>query len=84
MGWRGGGGVGGLEPNLPECWLRWCQASFRVRDTADKMDHAQPKTARTDVDVIIIGAGISGLTAAHKILKNRPQAKVIVLEAKGE
>ena len=38
----------------------------------------------SEVDVIVIGAGISGLCAAHKILKTRWQCKIVVLEAKGE
>lgn len=35
------------------------------------------------LDVVIIGAGISGLTAAHILLKDAPELKIAVLEAKG-
>jgi ribulose 1,5-bisphosphate synthetase/thiazole synthase len=35
------------------------------------------------VDVVVIGAGISGLCAAYDILKERNDSKVVILEAKG-
>lgn len=34
------------------------------------------------LDVVVIGAGISGLSAAHELMKRRPQTKLVVLEAK--
>lgn len=34
-------------------------------------------------DVIVVGAGISGLTAAFEVLKKIPNAELLVLEAKG-
>lgn len=34
------------------------------------------------VDVVIIGGGMSGLSAAYELLKKRPQIKLVVLEAK--
>ena len=36
-----------------------------------------------NVDVVIIGAGLSGLTAAHQLWKKDPSLHVAVLEAKG-
>lgn len=35
------------------------------------------------LDVVIIGAGISGLSAAYELQKNRPNIKFVILEAKG-
>ena len=34
-------------------------------------------------DVIVVGAGISGLYAAYRIKHRNPKLKVLVLEAKG-
>ena len=35
------------------------------------------------VDVIVIGAGISGLYSAYQLQKKQPELKILVLEAKG-
>lgn len=34
------------------------------------------------VDVVVVGAGISGLSAAYELLKKRPHTNLVVLEAK--
>ena len=36
-----------------------------------------------DCDVIVVGAGLSGLTAAYSLKKTLPECNVIVVEAKG-
>lgn len=35
------------------------------------------------VDVVVVGAGISGLSAAYELMKKRPETRLVVLEAKG-
>ena len=37
----------------------------------------------SDFDVIVVGAGISGLTCAYSLWKKDPSLRVVVLEAKG-
>lgn len=36
-----------------------------------------------EVDVVIVGGGISGLTAAYQIHRKDPGLRILVLEAKG-
>ncbi len=39
---------------------------------------------REDCCIAVIGGGISGLAAAHRLLELRPRAKVILLEARNQ
>ncbi len=41
------------------------------------------KMSSTEVDVVVVGAGVSGLTAAHHLSKKDSSIGVLVLEAKG-
>lgn len=45
--------------------------------------HNPPLTADLDVDVAVIGAGYTGLSAAYHIQKAAPHQRVAVLEARG-
>lgn len=41
------------------------------------------KMSSSEADVVVIGAGLSGLTAGYTIRKEKPSSKVLVLEATG-
>ncbi|CAB3408428.1 unnamed protein product [Caenorhabditis bovis] len=49
------------------------------------IDAADPITNNTEItyDVIVVGAGLTGLTAARRIQMTRPELRVLVLEARG-
>lgn len=50
----------------------------------DKMEEGKsPNKAKEEFDVIVIGCGLSGLTAAYEIFKLDPNIKLCLLEAKG-
>ena len=36
------------------------------------------------VDVVVVGAGMSGLCSAYQLLRRRPKSKIVILEAKGQ
>ncbi len=43
---------------------------------------AAPSAAERDDDVLIIGAGVSGLATARTLLDSNPSLRVIILEAR--
>lgn len=40
--------------------------------------------AVTEIDVLIVGAGLSGLTSAYKLLKKDSSLRLFVIEARGK
>ena len=46
----------------------------------DGKPHAQPLDIGETYDLVIVGAGISGLSAAHFFRKERPDARILILD----
>ncbi len=44
-------------------------------------DRPTHREARHEYDTVIVGAGVSGLLAAHELLRRRPGARVLVVDA---
>ena len=51
-----------------------------MRDGAFWKSAAAPQDTGEEYDLVVVGAGISGLTAAHVFRKARPDARVLVLD----
>ena len=58
---------------------KWLGRVVVLMATASNHNHG----GATSVDVVVVGAGISGLCAAYDILKTEKDSKIVVLEAKG-
>ena len=60
------------------------QGSFEtlhaLRDTAFWTKAAPPQDTREEYDLVVVGAGISGLAAAHYFKKARPDARILILD----
>ena len=81
--WTGPGGVGdyaGKNGNTHEVINA---AHGDIRNGSLDKRVANAKVVDGLYDLIIVGAGISGLTAAYTFLKEKPDAKVLVLDQHG-
>ena len=60
------------------------QGSFEVlhalRDAAFWTKAGPPQDTREEYDLVVVGAGISGLAAAHYFKKARPDARILILD----
>lgn len=54
-----------------------------LHQSSNNLMAASLDPAESVADVVIVGAGISGLSAAYEVLKKRANTKVVILEAKG-
>lgn len=45
------------------------------------MEETEELALSSDIDVLVVGAGLTGLVTAYKILQKDPQLKVLVIEA---
>jgi spermidine dehydrogenase len=54
------------------------EPAHALRDGTLKLADAKP--TGEDYDLVIVGAGISGLSAAHVLRKERPNARILILE----
>lgn len=64
--------------------IRTMEAYLRARShialNRIKRKKDSPENYFVDYDFVIVGAGIHGIIALHKILKERPDAKVLIIE----
>ena len=56
------------------------EAFHSMRDGAFWKNAAAPQDTREEYDLVVVGGGISGLTAAHVFRQARPDARVLVLD----
>ncbi len=78
--WTGPGGIGdyaGKNGNTGEV-VRAAHSAIRNQSFDDAI--ATASETNEDYDLIIVGCGIAGLTAAYTALKEKPDAKVLLLD----
>lgn len=56
------------------------EALHSMRDAAYWKTAAAPQDTREEYDLVVVGAGISGLAAAHYFRRARPDARILVLD----
>jgi monoamine oxidase len=55
----------------------------RTKDSLSQRKDLEMNAESTEIfDVIIVGAGLAGLSAGYYILKSNPNLKILILEAK--
>ena len=50
--------------------LSWKNTKYDLSQATDKGEY----------DLVVVGAGVSGLTAAYEFKKHRPQSKILILD----
>ncbi len=56
------------------------EAAHRLRDGKFLFQASEVRTTGEHYDLVVVGAGISGLTAAHFYRRQRPNARILVLD----
>ena len=56
------------------------EALHQLRDGTLLQTLGQPTSSTERYDLVVVGAGISGLTAAHRFRKERPAARILILD----
>jgi glycine/D-amino acid oxidase-like deaminating enzyme len=69
---RGGGGSGAARVRSRSLWLEGCP---------DDLTPRPPLPGDTDVDVAIVGGGLTGLWTAHHLRAAAPDCRIVVVEA---
>lgn len=54
--------------------------AHQLRDGTFWQTAPQPEDTGQEYDVVIVGGGLSGLTAAHQIRRENPKARILILE----
>lgn len=61
---------------------RWAVAEWRASPQNQEMTVTEPRSTAAHYDVIIVGAGLSGIGAAYRLQEQHPQRSYAILEAR--